>query len=498
MADILSCPTLPSLPAVAVKVLELTSDPDIKIDELAKQIQNDQALATKILRTVNSSFYGLRRRCSSIEKALVYLGLGPVKSLVLGFSLVTSVKDPNDEHFGFLEYWQRGLHTAIASKLIADHLNEDEIADEAFLAGLCQDIGMIAMYRVLKGEYIELIEKAEGNHARLAKYELEAYEIQHSAVGAALAELWRLPDEIAMPVKYHDRPTACPTEYSKTARCVALGNIIHRILISDSPTEVLREAYQRAESWLGIKPSDVDMIILKAGDSARELASLFDLDIGSLPRAEDVLAKADRQLIELSKEQSIESYGTKELSKLLVGDDNVDPVTGIFTRVGFNQAVRTAFLPAANDEIDLTLVQVMLSGMDELSSIYGEAEHDEVVLGTTMMLHKHFEPMGGVVCRLADSIFGVVLPRVKRRTAAGTADECCREFDRALQGWVPDVEGADELIKVCMGVAAIDDDSRAIFTTPDLLVTAAGRAVQAAKASGDSVVRVFIPRKKAA
>ncbi|MCA9304344.1 MAG: HDOD domain-containing protein, partial [Phycisphaerales bacterium] len=293
MADILSCPTLPSLPAVAVKVLELTSDPNIKIDELAKQIQNDQALATKILRTVNSSFYGLRRRCASIEKALVYLGLGPVKSLVLGFSLVTSIEDKNDEQFGYMEYWQRGLHTAIASKLIADHLNYDDIADEAFLAGLCQDIGMIAMYRVLNTEYLELIAKTDGDHARLAKFELETYELQHSAVGAALAELWRLPDEIAMPVKFHDRPTACPTEHSKTARCVALGNIVHRILTSDSPTETLREGYQRASSWLGLGESDFDAIILKAGDSARELASLFDLDIGSLPTAEDVLAKAD-------------------------------------------------------------------------------------------------------------------------------------------------------------------------------------------------------------
>lgn len=61
--DILSCPTLPSLPSVAIRVLELTSDPDVKMEELAKEIQYDQGIAAKILRTVNSSFFGLRRRC---------------------------------------------------------------------------------------------------------------------------------------------------------------------------------------------------------------------------------------------------------------------------------------------------------------------------------------------------------------------------------------------------------------------------------------------------
>ena len=108
--DILNCPSLPSLPAVAIRVLELTSDPDVRMDELAKEIQFDQGIAAKILRTVNSSFYGLRKRCSSIEHALVMLGLNPVKSLVLGFSLVSSVKGEEGDEFDYLGYWERRAH----------------------------------------------------------------------------------------------------------------------------------------------------------------------------------------------------------------------------------------------------------------------------------------------------------------------------------------------------------------------------------------------------
>ncbi|MBL4591339.1 MAG: HDOD domain-containing protein, partial [Phycisphaerales bacterium] len=264
MAEILSCPALPSLPAVALKVLELTSDPDVKIDVLAKQIQNDQALSTKILRTVNSSFYGLRKRCASIEKALVYLGLGPVKSLVLGFSLVSTLDESYDERFDYISYWQRGLHTAIAGKIIAERAGSLDIADEVFLAGLFQDIGMVAMYKTIGYEYLETVEKTEGVHGRLSKYELEAFELQHQSVGAALAEKWRLPEEIVIPVKFHERPTACPTEYSKAARCVALANLVHSVLIASDPTEPLREAYKRADSWLGIAESEFDEILIEA------------------------------------------------------------------------------------------------------------------------------------------------------------------------------------------------------------------------------------------
>ncbi len=66
LEEILSCPSLPSLPAVAVRVIEMTQNPNVKLDELASVIQNDQGLSAKILRTVNSSFYGLRQRCSTI------------------------------------------------------------------------------------------------------------------------------------------------------------------------------------------------------------------------------------------------------------------------------------------------------------------------------------------------------------------------------------------------------------------------------------------------
>ena len=89
---ILQCQTLPSLPAVAIRILELTSDLNVSIAELARTIENDQGLTAKILRTVNSSFYGLRKPCPTIHQAVVILGLSAVKSLALGFSLVTSIK----------------------------------------------------------------------------------------------------------------------------------------------------------------------------------------------------------------------------------------------------------------------------------------------------------------------------------------------------------------------------------------------------------------------
>src|SRR5436190_18612115 len=86
------CPTLPSLPALAVQILELTQKPDADIAEIARIITKDAAMSSKILKTVNSSFYGRGQSISTISHALVILGLQSVKTLVLGFSLVPNLK----------------------------------------------------------------------------------------------------------------------------------------------------------------------------------------------------------------------------------------------------------------------------------------------------------------------------------------------------------------------------------------------------------------------
>lgn len=497
LQEILACPSLPSLPAVAVRVLELTSNPDVRMDELARTIQADQALSAKILRTVNSSFYGLRKRCVSIDKALVLLGLGPVKSLVLGFSLVSALGKDKDSDFDFVDYWRRGLNTAVAGKLIADGCGFG-CSDEAFLAGLFQDMGMVACYRAMGKRYSDVVATVGRNHAALFRAEVQAFEIHHAEIGAALAESWRLPADLVIPVKYHERPTACPTEQSRTVRCVAMGNLIHAVLLSEDPTDGLREAYKRGEQWLGLTPEVVDGLIRETGVAARELGSLFELDTAGLPNAEEVLARADRQLIEMARSGGIESYAIRELSGVLTGDDGHDPLTGMLSRDAFGQAVRKAYPSARAGEIELSIVQFAVDGLKELLSQHGQHVQDEVVLGTAVMLLKRFEPMGGVVARVTETDFAVILPRVSRRTAADAAQVVCDQFASSVRGWLPDAPEAGRLIKISGGVATVDKETGAVFTTPELLVEATSRAVQAARGAGGSCVRSFVPRAKAA
>src|SRR5438105_4496099 len=117
------CPTLPSLPRVAIEILSLAEDPDVALPALARIVSQDPALVAKVLKTVNSSFYGLAHTVSSVEHAVVVLGLEGVKTIVLGFSLISGLKSSASRGgFDHLAYWRRSVYAATAARIFAEDL----------------------------------------------------------------------------------------------------------------------------------------------------------------------------------------------------------------------------------------------------------------------------------------------------------------------------------------------------------------------------------------
>jgi len=477
--EILSCSSLPSLPAVALRVVELTSNVDVKLPELATTIQNDQGLASKVLRTVNSSFYGLPNRCASINKALVLLGLGPVKSLALSFSLIGSIGD-QDDGFDYQNYWRRGLFTAVSAKVIADHLKLP-VADEAFLAGLLQDIGVIAMHRALGFRYAEAIEAAAGDHRQLVKAELSAFEVQHPEIGAMLAQRWKFPDELIMPVRYHERPTAAPQGHHEIVRLIGLGNLAHDAMTDADPGPALRKLYQRADQWFAIKSDAMQGLVRKIAEGAKDMSSLLRIDTGSHPDAESIVREAEKQLMGMA---SSGTASAQTLDNLLIDSKQFDPLTGAVGRAGFDLALKKAFELSANSKEPLALVQVALDGLQKAAGQIGTSAGDETINACIVLLRKHFASLGGVICKLGGDLFAVVIYGTNGRTAQNAADEFRTSFDKATMTW-PLGGGS---VKASVGIASHEPGTPAVHPDLQRFVIASVNALKAARASGHSVV----------
>ncbi len=184
--------SLYSLPVVAAEVIQLTSNPKVDTRALKECIETDPALTVKILRVVNSSLFGLSREVCDLNQALALLGTKPLKLLVLGFSLPENLfSEVAREQLDW--YWSTTLARAVAAREISEQLF-DRPGDDAFLAGLLQDLGVLVLLGELKEPYANFLSSVINQQADLQSLELDSLGFDHLELTGALLEHWNMPE----------------------------------------------------------------------------------------------------------------------------------------------------------------------------------------------------------------------------------------------------------------------------------------------------------------
>ena len=488
---VLSCKQLPSLPAVATRVLELTQDKNVAMKEIADTISNDQGLSSKILRTVNSSFYALRKPCGSVNQAIVMLGLSAVKTLALGFSLVSTIKIQGDG-FDIQSYWRRTLIAGIAGKCVAAEtkIGSDE---ECFLGGLLQDVGMVALYMALGSDYTDVLKEAGGEHQNLTKHELMSLEISHAEVGALLATRWKLPPELVMPVRYHERPSASPTEYMKVVQAVALGNIAADVITSPEPGVALKRFYAKAESWFALKNAQADEIIKKATAGTKEISRLLSVDVGQLRGIDEILSTANQQLETIA----LPFDGTGEAGPGPSDSLTTDPVTGCPLERVLNQNIVASFEKANSSDTPFSLAFIEI---DQIESLAAQGRHmaDEALRQAVAVIRPQLSAQNALVCRLSGDRFGIAMHGLDRLSATRLIEQARITLaEKPLSLAPPGLKPVSMTLTASAGLATLDSTTKARFTEPDTLVETTRNALAAARKAGQSAIRVFTPRAAA-
>jgi len=201
---------LPTLPAVAMEVNKMLLDYDTTIDKLSDTIEKDQAMVSKILKLVNSAFFGLRGKISNISHAIVVLGFNTIRNAVVSISIIDafSVKEGLDG-FDITDFWKHSLAVAVTSKYLAEKTGIHP-ADDCFVAGLLHDMGKIVLLQHFKDLFQKVWQAVKENN--LSFYEAEKREIpvDHARIGGHLARKWQLPTALVDAIQYHHavRPNA--------------------------------------------------------------------------------------------------------------------------------------------------------------------------------------------------------------------------------------------------------------------------------------------------
>lgn len=200
---------LPPLPAVVARIMQTINNPDTTAEELNKLISMDQGLASKVLRIVNSAYYGFPKRISTITHAVVILGYNTVRNLVLGvsaFGLLSQKSMP----YGLnrAQFWEHSIATGIAGSIIAKRRLPKirSAGEEAFIGGLLHDVGALFLDSYFPVQYAVAMAFAtrEGKTARDA--EAMVLGIEHATVGRRIAEHWNFPQHLVVIVGGHHEP----------------------------------------------------------------------------------------------------------------------------------------------------------------------------------------------------------------------------------------------------------------------------------------------------
>ncbi len=215
---------LASLPEITTRIVQVVEDPKATAREIQDLVRSDPALATKVLKIVNSAFYGLPAKIASLERAILMLGLNSIKNLALAASLTRLLRDGSIcSQFSTRDLWRHSIAVAVAARSLAQ-AGKALQADEAFVAGLVHDMGLIVSQQLFPDKVRDAAEECLASPQPFCPLEERHVGADHQAFGGALAAKWKFPPGLRSAIAYHHEPAALQAEFQTVAALIYLAD----------------------------------------------------------------------------------------------------------------------------------------------------------------------------------------------------------------------------------------------------------------------------------
>ncbi|MEI6125347.1 MAG: HDOD domain-containing protein [Pseudomonadota bacterium] len=218
--------SIPTLPVISMQIEKLFRNENVSTRQIEDLIQHDPPLATKLLKLVNSSFYGLINKVSTIDHALIILGFNEVRNVALGFAIQNHFT-PSSKSFDPKRFWKHSIICSQIAKFLGKHFN---MVDDGtfFLSGLIHDIGKLVIDQYFKDEFAAIIDYIEVHKSSFSKAEKEILGVTHYQIAAKLLQQWHFPRKVIMQIFYHHAPWY-DKNFTSGSIILYLANILTKI-----------------------------------------------------------------------------------------------------------------------------------------------------------------------------------------------------------------------------------------------------------------------------
>lgn len=448
---------MPTLPAVAQKLVELCYDENLTFAAMAQMLEVDPGLASRLLQVANSAYYGLRHKVTTLDRAVGALGLKHVKTIALGFHLVKTLNEFSGAHFKLDEFWKQSVFRGVVARQLA-HRYCPKRCEEAFLIGLLQDCGIPFLAEALGEAYGKMWSENYNSPASLYKMEKELFKYDHITAAEAICRHWDLPAILADPIAgHHRRSQAQPSmddmiqlcQISYAVGTIPLGNP-QRLSVEDMMLgDYCRTAF-------GIEDRDLDKLLSAAKQEFSQVAQLFadilpeqlnitDLLIQSKKCLSQIAETLPRDIFDLQKEVERLRTSHQELTgqmETLRQRAQTDDLTGLAQREPLNRFLERACQKVCAGQGTLALIFIDVDNLKQINSAFGHNGGDALLQQLARMLCDSFAD-AGCVCRYGGDEFVVALMSLQQKQAVHLATNLSRRVrDIKLPQMVgPDAQG---------------------------------------------------------
>lgn len=217
---------MPSLSTTVTKVLEICNHPNTSPNDLNKVISLDPVLTGQVLKLINSAYYSLPNKVTSLTRAIIILGLNTVKNLALSTAVLGSLGKNTSKSLDMDNFWGHSICVGVTAKALAALKRvPGPIQEEFFIAGLLHDLGKIPLSDCFSEDYKKVLDLMGRNGCYLNEAEATIFGFDHCDTGQMIAEKWKLTDSILKTLAFHHHPEEVEDVIKDMVLFVAIGNL---------------------------------------------------------------------------------------------------------------------------------------------------------------------------------------------------------------------------------------------------------------------------------
>ena len=341
---------LPSPRGVALAIIRLTQSPDVSLAELGRVIKGDPAFVGRLIKAANGLIAENRRAIVSVQEALMVLGLPAVRTLALGFSLLSTYRKGTCQGFDYPRFWSSALLMAISMQALTQRVRV-VAPDEAFSLGLLARVGELSLATLYPEAFSRLLAELKRDPGlQQVVLEDQAFAMNHRELGAAMLADWGVPDALVQPVRFHEQPElAGYGEESREAgivQCLVLARAVAQLCLAPEPEHVrLMAPMLRLAGRLGLGRGEFVSLCERVGRDWAEWGKLLQIRTEDAPRFVEVGNAAAEAAGEAAR-VAAEADGPQPMRALVVAGARDDRE---LLRKEFEAAGVAAFVTAGAD-----------------------------------------------------------------------------------------------------------------------------------------------------